>query len=134
MKWRLQFIPWRVCSTLLSWALYRVTGRLTWHCLTTGGLPFPQMHFRASWNQVTGRFLVSRVNSRQSQITGRYCSFTAIVVTDNGIVGIRSDQLDFVHYLFRTCRFKNIVSDSSVSHVGTDKPNDDRLGNFKKRS
>jgi len=92
MKWRLQFIPWRVCSTLLSWALYRVTGLLTWHCLTTGGLPFPQMHFRASWNQVIGRFLVSRVNSRRSQTTVRYCSFTAIGVSDNSIVGIRSDR------------------------------------------
>ena len=89
MKWRLQFIPWRVCSTLLSW--------LTWHCLTTGGLPFPQMHFRASWNQVIGRFLVAKVNSSRSQITGRHSSFTAIGVSDNSIVGIRSDQLDFVH-------------------------------------
>ena len=50
------------------------------------------MHFRASWNQVIGRFLVSRVNSRRSQTTVRYCSFTAIGVSDNSIVGIRSDR------------------------------------------
>ena len=60
MNWCLQLLLGEF--SLLSLALNRITGRNTRHVLiatTVCGLQFPKRCFRASWNQVTGSFLVS---------------------------------------------------------------------------
>jgi len=107
---------------------------MTWHIFTTGGFQFP----KGSSDPVGTKWWDVSWSQCSTPVGAKY-GYTQLIHGHWGVWHQHSWDLFWPAWLHPLrvilvpdVVFEKTVSDSSVSHVGTDNPNDDHLGKFKK--